>query len=119
MSGVEGVRTKLVPDLAANVTLSKDIGSETLYRTEVYFGRVRLTRDQRRRSSHHVAQPHGAVAGVVLHQRMVVRGEEGAAADALGQLLDDGAGDGRAVVGGRAPACERVHRGAVTAGLRR
>lgn len=63
--------------------------------------------------SHHVAQPHGTVAGVVLHQRVVMCGEEGTAADSLGQLLHDGAGDGRAVVCGRAPACECVHRGAV------
>lgn len=64
--------------------------------------------------SHHVAQPHRAVAGVVLHQRVVMCGEEGAAADPLGQLLHDGAGDGRAIVSGRASACEWVHRGAVT-----
>lgn len=68
-----------------------------------------------RRCSHHVAQPHGSVAGVVLHQRVVMRGEEGAAADLLGQLLHYGAGDGRAVVSGRSPACGRVHSGTVTA----
>lgn len=60
--------------------------------------------------SHHVTQSHGAVAGVVLHQRVVMCGEEGATADPLGKLLHDSAGDGRAIVSGRAPACEWVHR---------
>lgn len=57
--------------------------------------------------SHHVAQPHGPVAGVVLHQWVVVRGEERAAADLLGELIHNGAGDSRAVVCGRAPSCKR------------
>ena len=60
--------------------------------------------------THHVSQPHCGVGGVVLHQRVVVGGEERAAADLLRQLLHHGTGDGGAVVGGRAPACKDIHK---------
>lgn len=57
--------------------------------------------------SHHVAQPHSMVVGIVLHQRVVMCGEERAATDLLGQLLHDSAGNGRAVICGCAPSCEQ------------
>lgn len=57
--------------------------------------------------SHHVAQPHSVVVGIVLHQRVVMCGEERAATDLLGQLLHDSAGNGRAVICGCAPSCKQ------------
>lgn len=56
--------------------------------------------------THHVAQPHSLVFGVVLHQRVVVCGEESAAADLLSKLLYNSAGNRCAIVCGCAPSCE-------------
>lgn len=61
-------------------------------------------------STHHVAQPHGVVFGVVLHQRVVVRWEECATADPLSELLYHSAGDCCAVICSCAPSCEARSR---------
>lgn len=56
-------------------------------------------------SPYHVAESDGGVLGVVLHQGVVVGGEERTAADSLGQLLHHSTGNRRAVVRSCAPTC--------------
>jgi len=52
----------------------------------------------------HVAQHHPWIQGPVVHQRMVVRGEQRAAVFAGHQMLHDCMGNGRAVEGRRTAA---------------
>ncbi len=53
----------------------------------------------------HVSESDGGVLDVVLHQRVVMGGEQGPAADLLWQLVHHSARDGCAVIRGRTSAC--------------
>lgn len=59
-------------------------------------------------SAHHVCQVHGRVCAEALHQVVVVGGEEGAAAQGLGQLPHHRVRQGHAVVRRGAPPCNRT-----------
>lgn len=53
--------------------------------------------------THHVAQPHSRVVGVVLHQGVVMCREERATADLLSKLLHNSTGNRCAIICGCAP----------------
>lgn len=53
--------------------------------------------------THHVAQTHSGVVGIVLDQGVVMCGEESATADLLSKLFHNSAGDRCAIICGCAP----------------
>ena len=54
-----------------------------------------------------MTQPHSRVVGVVLHQGVVMCGEEGATADLLSKLPHNSTGNRCAIVCGCAPSCKQ------------